>query len=267
MSRFSELKPGAFVPFWMLGDPDLETSFERIQVLVDNGADALELGIPFSDPVADGPVVQLAAMRALKAGASLEACFKLLARVRQEYPTIPISILTYSNLAIHLGLEEFYQSCANSGVDAVLLADVPTVEAEVFCQTAMRHGIDPVLIAAPNMSEEQIQQVAQLSKGYVYAVTRAGVTGSDEKLSMSSKHLIEKLASFGAPPVLMGFGISTPEHVQQALEQGAWGAISGSAVISQALTNLDGLGQMIRNMKSLRCGNPSAETYSKLKIQ
>jgi tryptophan synthase alpha chain len=250
VSRFADLKSGAFMPFWMLGDPDLETCFERICVLVDNGADALELGIPFSDPVADGPVVQRAAMRALGAHANLEACFNLLARIRAKYPKIPMSLLTYSNLAICKGEDWFYSECAKAGVDAVLLADVPTLEAEYFCQIAAKHQIDPILIATPNMSDAQIEVVARLSRGYVYGVTRAGVTGSDETISLSSKAFIEKLKKQGAPPVILGFGISKPEHVRQALSEGATGAISGSAVIQIGLEQPEKLSDFVKAMKA-----------------
>ncbi|MEI6789774.1 MAG: tryptophan synthase subunit alpha [Myxococcaceae bacterium] len=250
MSRYANLKNAAFIPFWMLGDPDLSKSFDIIEILIKNGADALELGIPFSDPVADGPVVQRAAMRAIAAHANLEACFKLLTQIRQKYPEIPIGLLTYANLAISKGEDWFYGQCAQAGVDAVLLADVPTVEAEYFCQIATKHGIDQVLIAAPNMSQEQIETVARLSRGYVYAVTRAGVTGADTSLNLSSKKLIEKLKAAGAPPVFLGFGISKPEHVKQAILEGAAGAISGSAVILVATTNFKALPAFIQAMKS-----------------
>ncbi|MEI6806224.1 MAG: tryptophan synthase subunit alpha [Myxococcaceae bacterium] len=249
-ARLSDQKRGAFVPFWMLGDPDLTQSLEIIEILVSNGADALELGIPFSDPVADGPVVQKAAMRALNAGANLEACFKLLTQIRQKYPEIPLGLLTYANLAICKTADWFYEQCAKAGVDAVLLADVPSLEAESFCEVALKHKIDPVLIAAPNMSEEQIKAVARLSKSYVYMVTRAGVTGANEKLELSSKDLIQKLQKAGGPPVLLGFGISKPEHVRQAMLEGAAGAISGSAVISLAYETPEQLPGFMKEMKA-----------------
>lgn len=254
MSRFKNLAHGAFVPFWMLGDPDLSKSFEIIQTLLDNGADALELGIPFSDPVADGPVIQRAAMRALAAGTNLEDCFKLLRKIRHKYPEIPISLLTYGNLAICKGEDWFYGECAKASVDAVLLADVPTLEVEYFCQVAAKHGIDPVLIAAPNMSQTQINAIARLSKGYVYGVTRPGVTGANESLNLSSKALIEKLQEAGAPPMLLGFGISKPEHIKQALAEGARGAISGSAVVQIALEKPTELPAFIRVMKAATLG-------------
>ena len=247
MSRFEHLAKKSWMPFWMLGDPDLNRSFEIIQILVDNGADALELGIPFSDPIADGPVVQRAAMRALAAGANLEACFQLLTKIRQQYPSIPISVLSYANLAICKTADWFYAQCAQAGVDAVLLADVPTLEAAYFCQMAHKHKIDPVLIAAPNLSQTQIDSVAKYSKGYVYGLTRAGVTGADETLNLSAQKLIKKLRKAGSPPVFLGFGISKPEHVRQALLQGAHGVICGSAVIS---TPTEDLPSFIRAMST-----------------
>lgn len=253
MSRFANLPQNSFVPFWMLGDPDLSRSFDIIEILIQNGADALELGIPFSDPIADGPVVQRAAMRAIAAGANLEACFDLLSRIRQKYPLIPISLLTYANLAISQTADWFYEQCSKSGVDAVLLADVPSLEAKYFCEIACKYGVDPVLIAAPNMSDEQISAVAHLSKGYVYAVSRAGVTGADASVNLNSKELFEKLYKIGAPPILLGFGISKPQHVNQALLEGAWGVISGSAVISVAVDDIKLLPQFIQDMKAACC--------------
>ncbi|MBL4818767.1 MAG: tryptophan synthase subunit alpha [Deltaproteobacteria bacterium] len=275
MSRYQQMfeslkrkNEGAFVPFWMLGDPDPETSLARIKALVENGADALELGIPFSDPVADGPVVQRAAMRALchpglEPGSShVSMCFRLVQQIRANYPEIPIGILTYANLAVRRSLESFYADAAQAGVDSVLLADVPTLEAPVFCEAAMQAGVDPVMIAPPNSTPEQLQDIAKLSKGYVYSVTRAGVTGADDKLNLSSKALITKLAELGAPPVMLGFGISKPEHVRQALAEGAAGAISGSAVVKIGIEKPDELAAFVKSMKEATNDNkPSASLF------
>ncbi len=248
--RLSAKNEGAFVPFWMLGDPNPELSLRRIELLIENGADALELGIPFSDPVADGPVVQLAAMRALKAGTKVSTCFDLIGKLRAKYPEISIGVLTYANLVIHHGEDWFYAQAAKAGVDSVLVADVPTLEAAVFCEAAVKVGVDPVMILPPNASEEQLEAIAKFSKGYVYGVTRAGVTGADERVALSSKRLIERLAELGAPPVMLGFGISKPEHVKAALAEGAAGAISGSAVVQLGLSNPKALPDFIRAMKA-----------------
>lgn len=248
--RLKRENHGALVPFWMLGDPDLNTCFERIQVLVDNGADALELGIPFSDPIADGPVIQRAAMRALASHANLEACFELLACIRAQYSEIPIGLLTYANLAVARGEDWFYGASCQAGVDSILLADVPTLEAPFFCEAATRAGIDSVFIAPPNATKAQLQAIAKLSKGYVYGVTRAGVTGADDKLSLNAKGLIDQLRALGAPPTMLGFGISKPEHVRQALAEGASGVISGSAVVQLGVDDPKALAEWMRAMKA-----------------
>lgn len=229
---------GAFVPFLMLGDPDLETSARLARALIAAGADMLELGIPFSDPVADGPTIQAAACRALAAGATLEPCLRLLADLRRDHEATPIGLLTYANLAMARGREPFYAALASAGVDSVLLADVPTLEAEPFAVAARRAGICPVMIAPPDASEATLARVARLGEGYTYCLARAGVTGADESVRLDHARLFATLAAHGAPPPLLGFGISRPEHVRAALAAGASGAISGSAVVQQVAAHL-----------------------------
>jgi tryptophan synthase alpha chain len=229
---------GAFVPFVMLGDPDLATSLEIIETLIANGADALELGIPFSDPIADGPVIQRSAMRALAAGVTPRGCLEGVAAIRSAHPEIPIGLLLYSNLVVHPGIDAFYQQASSSGVDSVLVADVPTYEAAPFVAAARKHKVCPVMIAPPNADDKRLKEIAGLGQGYTYVVTRSGVTGADAKLNLSSKHLLAKLREFGAPPAVFGFGISKPEHVRQALDEGASGAISGSAIVLRIEQNV-----------------------------
>ena len=229
---------GAFVPFLMLGDPDLETSARLARALISAGADMLELGIPFSDPTADGPTIQAAACRALAAGATLDPCLRLLADLRRDHPAIPIGLLTYANLVMARGREPFYAAVASAGVDSVLLADVPTLEAEPFATAARRFGVSPVLIAPPDAPEASLARVARLGGGYTYCLARAGVTGADESLRLDHGRLFSMLERHGAPPPLLGFGISRPEHVRAALAAGARGAISGSAVVQQVEAHL-----------------------------
>jgi tryptophan synthase alpha chain len=177
-------------------------------------------------------VNQAAARRALAAGVRTRDCWTLLAEVRAAAPALPIGLLVYANLVVRRGLDDFYGEAASAGVDAVLVADVPTLEADPFVASALGHGIDPVLIAPPNAGPERLAAVARLSRGYTYVVTRPGVTGVDGVLRGGQRELLERLRALGAPPPLLGFGISRPEHVRQALEQGAAGAISGSAVVA-----------------------------------
>ena len=244
-SRLHAKKEGAFVPFVTLCDPTFDRSFEIICTLVDNGADALELGFPFSDPLLDGPVIQAANNRALNAGHSTEDCFKLLAKVRSKYPEIPISLLLCANLIFAKGLDNFYQRCAEVGVDAVLVADIPLLAKEDYVKTAKKHGVQPVFICPPNADQKTIQGVAESSEGYTYLV------------SANLDTLVEQLNAHHAPPILQGFGIAQPAQVKEALQLGAAGAISGSATVKIIERNLENhaqclteLAEFVRNMKA-----------------
>ncbi len=223
---------GAFGAFVMLGDPDLAASARIIDALVAAGADMLEVGIPFSDPVADGPVIQAAADRALKQGVRQADCFALLAEARARHPAIPIGILTYANLVMAHGRDAFYAAAARAGVDSVLVADVPALEAEPFAAAARAAGVAPVLIAAANTPRATLGRIARLGAGYTYCVARAGVTGARADLALDHRALLAALAAEGAPPPILGFGISKPDHVRAALAAGAAGVISGSAIVS-----------------------------------
>ncbi len=255
MSRYSrmfkqceEQNAIAFIPFVMLGDPGIEESLAIIKTLVESGADALELGIPFSDPVADGPVIQSAAIRALDKSVKPEQCFELLNKVREFYPDIPIGLLLYSNLVYRRGIEKFFNDCANAGVDSVLIADVPVREAAVFDNYAIGQGVEPVHILPPNPSEQTLQQVAQLSKGYTYVLGRAGVTGVDVEAQMPQQTIMQQLELQKAAPPVMGFGISKPEQVKAAKQHGFRGAISGSAVVNIIQQNLENKEEMLNRL-------------------
>ncbi|RZN59257.1 tryptophan synthase subunit alpha [Avibacterium paragallinarum] len=264
MSRFETLfaqlnakQQGAFVPFVTLCDPDFDRSFEIICTLVDNGADALELGFPFSDPLLDGPVIQAANNRALNAGCSTAESFALLAKVRSKYPEIPISLLLCANLIYAQGLDSFYQRCAEVGVDAVLVADIPLLAAEPYIRAAKKQGVQPVFICPPNADDASIQGVAQHSEGYTYLVSRAGVTSAENQSHATNLDtLVEQLKAHQAPPILQGFGIAQPQQVKEALQLGAAGAISGSATVKIIERNLDNhanclseLAQFVKAMK------------------
>ena len=223
---------GAFGAFVMLGDPDLETSAAILDALVEGGADMLEVGIPFSDPVADGPVIQAAAVRALAKGTTPADCFALLEAFRARHAEVPVGILTYANLVLARGRGAFYAAAAEAGVDSVLVADVPMLEAPPFLDAARAHRVDPVLIAAPNTPGPVLERIAKAGGGYTYCVARAGVTGADAEVRFAHGPLMEALARLGAPPPVLGFGISRPGHVRQALAAGAAGVISGSAIVA-----------------------------------
>ncbi|KGT88941.1 tryptophan synthase subunit alpha [Erwinia typographi] len=249
--RLDAAKEGAFVPFVTLGDPTPELSLQIIDALVEGGADALELGIPFSDPLADGPTIQGAALRAFAAGVTPSHCFEMLAAIRQKYPDIPIGLLMYANLVFSNGIDNFYARCQQAGVDSVLIADVPVEESAPFRQSALRHNIAPIFICPPNASDDLLREIASHGRGYTYLLSRAGVTGTETRgVSHSLQHLVDKLREYHAAPPVQGFGISEPGQVKEALSAGAAGAISGSAIVKIIEKNVDNPPVMLAELKS-----------------
>ena len=258
MSRYASMFErlngcGAFGAFLMLGDPDFDTSARLLDAVVEGGADMVEVGIPFSDPVADGPVIQAAAQRALAAGVRVGDCFELIAGFRQRHPHVPVGILTYANIiAARTG---FMRDVAEAGADSLLIADVPALEAEPFVREMEQAGIEPVLIAAANTPEPTLRRIASLSKAYTYCVSRAGITGTHAGGQFDAA-LIHRLTAAGAPPPVFGFGISAPEHVCAALAAGAKGVICGSAIVHCAQRG-DEVAAFVRSLKAA-AGNESA---------
>lgn len=230
---------GAFVPFVMVGDPDIQTSVNIIKALVEGGADALELGFPYSDPIADGPTIQKASIRALSNKIKTDDCFEIIRQVREMYADIPIGLLLYSNLVLKRGIETFYQDAFKAGVDSILIADVPLREADRFIAIAQQTGIKQILIAPPNASDATFADIGKKSQGYTYLLGRAGVTGAETAVSIPASELIDKLTQYKVAPPLLGFGISTPAQVKDAIHSGAAGAISGSATVNIIAENLD----------------------------
>jgi len=237
--KLEKANQGAFVPFVTIGDPDKEQSINIIDTLVKAGADALELGIPFSDPVADGIVIQDASIRALKAGTTPQVCFDIIKTIRNKHPETPIGLLLYVNLVYRNGIDKFYQDCKEAGVDSILIADVPLHESAPYRAAAEKVGLQQIFIAPPNGDQATLKQVAEYGQGYTYLLSRAGVTGADAKAGMPVEHMLETLNKHHAPPSLLGFGISQPQQVADAIRSGAAGAISGSAVVKVIERNLD----------------------------
>ncbi|MCR5536769.1 MAG: tryptophan synthase subunit alpha [Succinivibrio sp.] len=260
--KFSELSlkhEGAFVPFVTLCDPDYETSLSILKTLVESGADALELGFPFSDPCADGPVIQKANKRALSSGARTADFFHLIGQIRQLYPTLPISILVYSNVVVARGIDKFYADAQAVGLDAVLIPDVPfnmLSTQDDFCACARRHEVNVVLICPPNASDHTIRSISGITQGYTYMLSRFGITGTDYSFGQPVE-VIKKLKEYGAAPSLLGFGISTPEDAKIAMQTGVAGIIAGSAcekIIERQLENktalLSELSAYVKAMKA-----------------
>lgn len=247
-----------FGAFLMLGDPGPEACLAAVDELVGAGTDFLELGIPFSDPVADGPVIQAAAERALRAGVKVADAIALVAQIRARHRAVPIGLLTYANIIASQGREAFAAALAKAGADSLLVADVPSFEAAPYAEAAIGAGIAPVLIAAANTPDETLARVARLSNGYTYVVARKGITGNETRSDPdSATALIARLRAVQAPPPVLGFGIADPEQVAAAGRAGAAGVISGSAIVER-LARGEPLGPFVRAMKaaSLRTATP-----------
>lgn len=249
---------GAFIPFVIIGDPNAEQSFEVIKTLIDAGADALELGMPFSDPSADGITIQKAALRALKANTNTDVCLDILSRIRAYAPDIPIGLLLYGNLVFARGINNFYCDVATAGVDSVLIADLPIRESAPFRQAAIANGVAPIFIAPPNASPATLEKVAEYGSGYTYVLSRVGVTGTETEAEMTGHVLIDVLEKHQAAPSVIGFGISTPEHIKAALATGAKGAISGSAVVKIIENNLADDSNMLKELTAFISAMKSA---------
>ena len=229
---------GIFIPFLVAGDPDYETSLEIAKLLVDNGADALEIGFPFSDPVADGASVQNADIRSFASGMTVEKCFKFLEELR-EYTEKPFGLLLYYNLVYKHGIDKFYERLSDIGVNAVLVADLPPEEAEYVIEAADKHGLEQIFIVSQATSNERLKSITEIVGGFIYIASVMGTTGARNEVEHDTTELIKRIRKHTKIPLCVGFGISKPEHVKEVLEAGADGAIVGSALINIIANNLD----------------------------
>jgi tryptophan synthase alpha chain len=260
MSRYAAMfdrldREGAFGAFLMLGDPDLQTSARLLDEVIEGGADMIEVGIPFSDPVADGPVIQAAAQRAFAAGVRVADCLDLIGSLRARNSDVPIGILTYANIVV--ARAGFMRDAAQAGADSLLIADVPAMEAEPFTREMEKSGLEPVLIAAANTPDATLKRIASLSKAYTYCVSRAGITGTHADGRFNAD-LVQRVKSAGAPPPIFGFGISTPNHVRAALEAGAKGVICGSAIVD-LVSRREQLQSFVQSLKAVTRNDSVAE--------
>jgi tryptophan synthase alpha chain len=231
---FDELKSRgakAFIPFIMAGDPDLETTIRLVPELERAGSHVVELGIPFSDPVADGPAIQRAGMRALRHQYRLSDYLQAVAAIRRT-SEVPLLLFSYFNPIYQYGLESLARDAKAAGVDGVLVTDITPEEGEQYCACMEAQELDCVFLAAPTSSEDRIAKVARCSRGFVYVVSRTGVTGVQQQVSASVLPTVERVRKFTQLPVAVGFGISRPEQVRSIWEI-ADGAVVGSAIVSE----------------------------------
>ena len=241
--KFRELgnrAEGVIVAYLMGHDPDPKAFVADAESLIEGGADILEVGIPFSDPVADGPVIQAAGTRALSAGATPRKIIDTVGELSSQYTT-PFVILTYYNPILAMGIEQFMKNASDNGVNGVVVPDLPMEESDRFRDTALKHNIDSIYLAAPNTSEKRLVGILEKSRGFVYLVSLYGVTGPRDTLSPQALETVKKVKSLakGLIPISAGFGISQPQHISSLLHAGADGAIVGSALVRTVAEHLD----------------------------
>jgi tryptophan synthase alpha chain len=227
---FTLNKKPLLVAFTVAGDPDYETSLGIIKEMAESGAEIIELGLPFSDPVADGPVIQSADIRAMDAGMNADRLFELVKDFRKEKDT-PVVILTYVNLIMNRGISQFYADAASAGINGVVIADVPFEESEPFVKAAQECGIAPIMMVSPTTTDERLSRIVSKAAGFIYLVAVMGVTGARTGVEHSAVNLLDRVKAKTNVPVAPGFGISTPEQIQEWAKHGADAVIVGSAIV------------------------------------
>ena len=237
----------ALIPFFVIGDPDYDTSLAVVKAAVDAGADVLELGIAFSDPIADGPTIQKADVRAARSGMTVHKACEFIREVKR-HKDIPIGLLMYCNLIQQYGIERFFRDFHAAGVNSVLVADLSIDDADEVTGPAQAAGLDTVFMVTPNTTPERMKRIASRTTGFVYTVSLLGVTGSRETLSGSIEGLIHRLKSLTEVPICVGFGVSRPEHARTIADADADGVIIGSRLVAMIENNLTQPQQAIREI-------------------
>ncbi len=238
MTRISEtfrrlMKRGAkaFIPYVMAGDPSLDKTAEVVHILEECGADIIELGVPFSDPLADGPTIQRASERALSNHVTLRKVISLVRDLRQS-TQVPLVLMTYFNPVFKYGIEDFIGNARVAGVDGVIIPDLPPDEAEDFIRLSRKASLDTIFLLAPTSTEERIRKVTKASGGFIYYVSMTGITGANLSLDGSMETLISSIREFTDKPIAVGFGVSTPDEAS-AVSRVADGVIVGSAIVKR----------------------------------
>lgn len=244
----------ALIPFITAGDPDLETTAQALKVLEANGADLIELGVPYADPLADGPVIQAAATRALQKGTKLDQVLEMVGSITPNLRA-PIILFTYYNPILYRGIDKFLQTVSEAGVRGLVVPDLPLEEAEYMLNTATKFGVELTLLVAPTTPKERIVSIARQSQGFIYLVSVTGVTGIRTQMQSRVQDILQEMRLITDKPIGVGFGISQPEHATQVRAWGADAAIVGSAFVKRLAegTPADGLiaiGQFCHSLKA-----------------
>ena len=252
-AKFRELRSrgdGVLVAYLTGADPDPKAFLANSTALIEGGADIVEVGIPFSDPIADGPVIQASSMRALSQGATPKGVLGLIRELSSQFP-VPFVVLSYYNPILAMGLDRFLKKSRESGVDGIVVPDLPVEESDEFRSLALKYNVDNIYLAAPNTSRTRLRTVLDKSKGFLYLVSVYGVTGPRDSLSPQALEAVKtvKALAKGKIPISAGFGISQPEHVSAVIQSGADGAIVGSALVRIVGNHLDDPGEVETQLK------------------
>lgn len=245
--KLKSKKQIALIAFTVISDPDYETSLEITKKIIESGVDMLELGLPFSDPIADGATIQAADERAIKSGMNTNKAFQFLKEIR-KYTDIPIGLLSYYNLIYQFGIEKFYQNSAKAGLNSILIADMPIEESSSILECSKKNKIDSVFMISPLTDNKRILKIAQNTTGFIYLVSRLGVTGARYNLENTTLELIKRTRKFTKKPLCVGFGICSPMHVKSVAKAGADGAIVGSGIVDLIAKNLKNKEKMLKEI-------------------
>lgn len=249
MSRINDIFKGrkALITFIMAGDPGLAATEKAVIELEKTGADIIEIGIPFSDSVADGPVIVNSAQRAIKRGVGPKECIKLVSKLRRKI-SIPIVFMTSYNIPFSYGTGKFIEDCSKAGVDGLILPDLPFEEAKAVSSSARKNGIDLIFLIAPNTPEARVKKLARLSRGFIYLISLTGVTGVRSSLSSSIGESVKRIRKYTKQPIAVGFGISTPDQAKHAVKY-ADGVIVGSAIVKMISARQKSLSKFVSSLK------------------
>jgi tryptophan synthase alpha chain len=246
----------SLVAYVTCGDPDLATTRDVIFAAIEAGATVIELGVPFSDPLADGPVIQRASERALKHGTTLEQVLKLAAEIRVQSQSTGLIVFSYLNPVLQMGLEKFCRVARHAGVDGVLVTDLPVEEASEYLREMKKNDLAPIFLAAPTSPDSRLKAITQASRGFVYAVSRTGVTGARKQLPEDAQGLVKRLRKFTSLPIAVGFGISTPDQFR-AVGRYADAGVVGSAIVQIIEANRGREAQAVGDFVRTLVGNPA----------
>jgi tryptophan synthase alpha chain len=238
-SKFNELKSKnqkALICYVVAGYPDIMTSERIITSLINGGADIIEIGIPFSDPIADGSTIQDAIQNSLIAGTTPDMCLELASRIRKTFPNIPLIIMTYSNILYRKGYIQFAKKAKESGIDGFIVPDIPIEESKEYLNTMQNLGMSTIFLVSPNTSEKRLKMISRICTGFLYAISVYGTTGerqSFDEYTIESIKRIKKVTAYDELPLAVGFGISNPQHVKYMIKAGVDAVIIGSAIIKK----------------------------------